>query len=373
MEYEGLARKIECQTLSRLFEKYPFIKDFFSGIRVEHVDPNDTLSGVLNGISEEYLEDFGLTRERIGEMLARLVADSRKDEAEEGDPVRKLTVVRGRDKSGKAENGGFTVRRGEISAVVGPTGSGKSRLLGDIECLAQQDTPTGRRILVNGKVPGDAGGFPVENRLISQISQNMNFVMDLTVAEFLSMHAQSRMALDPDGMIEEVFRCANSLSGEPFSLETAVTQLSGGQARALMIADTAVISDSPIVLIDEIENAGIDRRSAVRLLAEREKIVFLSTHDPLLALSADRRIVIRNGGISKVIKTSGREKSNALEIEREDRKMTELRNSIRLGKRLEFDMKAYFRGEEPPASQRLSETESPAPILRRGKNDASDD
>ena len=33
-----------------------------------------------------------------------------------------------------------------------------------------------------------------------------------------------------------------------------------GQTRALMIADTALVSASPIVLIDEIENAGIDRR-----------------------------------------------------------------------------------------------------------------
>ena len=41
--------------------------------------------------------------------------------------------------------------------------------------------------------------------------------------------------------------------------------LSGGQSRALMIADTALLSESPIVLIDEIENAGVDRRLALNL------------------------------------------------------------------------------------------------------------
>ena len=45
------------------------------------------------------------------------------------------------------------LKTGNIVSIVGPTGSGKSRLLGDIECLAQGDTPTKRQILLNGKVP----------------------------------------------------------------------------------------------------------------------------------------------------------------------------------------------------------------------------
>ncbi len=38
-----------------------------------------------------------------------------------------------------------------------------------------------------------------------------------------------------------------------------------------MIADTALMSASPIILIDERENAGIDRREAIKLLANHEK------------------------------------------------------------------------------------------------------
>ena len=48
-----------------------------------------------------------------------------------------------------------------------------------------------------------------------------------------------------------------------------------------------------MILIDEIENAGIDRRQAIEILAKSEKIVFISTHDPLLALRADKRIVMK--------------------------------------------------------------------------------
>lgn len=109
--------------------------------------------------------------------------------------------------------------------------------------------------------------------------------------------------------ISRCFACANELVGEKFSPDTKETQLSGGQSRALMIADTAHLSLSPVVLIDEIENAGIDRRQAIRILAQREKIVFISTHDPLLALSADKRVVIQNGGVSGILTTSPEEKA----------------------------------------------------------------
>jgi len=98
-----------------------------------------------------------------------------------------------------------------------------------------------------------------------------------------------------------------------------------------MIADTAYMSESPIVLIDEIENAGIDRRQAVLLLAKKEKIILVSTHDPLLALSADKRIVIKNGGIYKIIVTSEAEKRNLAAIEKFDSTLLKLRNSLRTG------------------------------------------
>jgi len=37
-------------------------------------------------------------------------------------------------------------------------------------------------------------------------------------------------------------------------------------------------------------------------------IALMSTHNPLLALSSDRRLVIRNGGIAAIIKTSDEER-----------------------------------------------------------------
>ena len=136
---------------------------------------------------------------------------------------------------------------------------------------------------------------------------------------------------------ERILEEANKLAGEKFSMETPITSLSGGQSRALMIADTAILSSSPIVLIDEIENAGIDRRKALDLLIGEEKIVLMATHDPTLALIGDRRIVIKNGGIEKIVETSKKEKELLKDLEKMDAIVQAIRTDLREGRELSLD------------------------------------
>ena len=76
-----------------------------------------------------------------------------------------------------------------------------------------------------------------------------------------------------------------------------MTELSGGQTRSLLIADAVVIGNSPIILLDEIENAGINRTRALELLKNYEKIFIFVTHDPRIALLSDFRIVMKNGAM----------------------------------------------------------------------------
>lgn len=249
--------------------------------------------------------------------------------------IKSLTIIGGNDKSGKPEEIELTISVGEVICIVGPTGSGKSRLLEDIECMAKGDTPTGRIIKINGE-------NLEENKLVAQLSQNMNFVMDASVGDFIRMHAKSRNVMELKEITEKIIKYANQLAGEKFTADVPITALSGGQSRALMIADTALLSVSPIVLIDEIENAGVDRSKALELLVKEGKIVFVSTHDPILALLGDKRIVIRNGAISKVIKTDPKERDNLKIMKQIDSKMLNLRNALRNGEIIDWDMEEYF-------------------------------
>lgn len=245
-----------------------------------------------------------------------------------------LTVIGGVDKLGNRERvGEVTIRRGEIVGIVGPTGSGKSSLIADIEQLAQGDTPTRRTVLVNGGSPSYEERTNPRKKIVAQLSQNMNFLASMSVEDFLRLHAKCRRV--DDGRIGEVISLANRLTGEPIRGEDELTILSGGQSRSLMVADVAVISDSPIVLVDEIENAGIRKHDALKLLAGYGKIVLVVTHDPVLALMAQRRIIMSLGGMSKIVNTTGKEKDLSLELNRFDGWMIEMREMVRKGELLE--------------------------------------
>ena len=333
IDYYDLA---ECTPLGELLQAYPMAADFLANQNLGTLNPQLPFPDALEAGDPAWLEELGTDVDRLLEEFADFLAVFSSQEEKEK-RIESLTVLGGQDKNGAPETLSVTVRRGEVFSIVGPTGSGKSRLLGDIECLAQGDTPTGRVILIDGRRPDEEERLELEGRLVAQLSQTMNFVMDLSVEEFLRMHARSRMAADPEALVEQCFACANELAGERFTVDTKVTQLSGGQSRALMIADTALMSASPVVLIDEIENAGIDRRQAIALLTGRDKIVLMSTHDPLLALGADHRIVIKNGGMVKVLEAAEEERESLAYIERMDREMAAVRDLVRRGGRLTPD------------------------------------
>ena len=101
--------------------------------------------------------------------------------------------------------------------------------------------------------------------------------------------------------MQQAIEFANKLTGEPIDLDNRMTELSGGQTRALLIADATVICSTPVVLLDEVENAGIHRTRAVQLLRQYRKIFIFVTHDPRIALLSDFRIVMQGGCVTQVL------------------------------------------------------------------------
>ncbi|MGM0601988.1 MAG: ATP-binding cassette domain-containing protein [Bacillota bacterium] len=321
--------------IESIIEKYPYTEIFFKEQEIPIEKRSQTLNEIFENISSIEMEDIVYSEDETAEKLIQYIKNMQEFLGEEDDIVKNLSILPGRDKKGNKEKyEKLTINSGEIISIVGPTGSGKSRLLADIEWTASGDTPTSRHILINGEKPDRKWRFSGGKKLVAQLSQNMNFVMDLSVEEFLHLHAESRLIENEDQVVERIIEEANKLAGEKFSRSAQITSLSGGQSRALMIADTAILSSSPIILIDEIENAGINREKALELLVGEEKIVLMATHDPILALMGNRRIIINNGGIVNIIETSKREKAMLNELKEIDSYLTELREDLRYGREL---------------------------------------
>ena len=324
-------------TIKELIERMPWAEDYLSSFAIDTAKFGDMkLKELETTLGNDHFIEKGSNYSSFIDGFFLFIEQVRDLQQGDGFTVQSLTILPGHDKNGEKEAFSVDLKKGEITAIVGPTGSGKSRLLGDIESLAQGDTPTGRKILLDGQIPNDEERFSTEGRFIAQLSQNMNFVMDLSVEDFLTMHAESRMVDEVSHIVQKIYDTANILAGETFSKITPVTELSGGQSRALMIADTALLSPAPVVLIDEIENAGVDKIRSLDLLVSNNKIVLISTHDPLLALSADQRLIIKNGGISKRLKTTDDEKKHLKFLENMDRKITILRDQLRMGEEVEL-------------------------------------
>ncbi|MGB9731752.1 ATP-binding cassette domain-containing protein [Calditerrivibrio nitroreducens] len=319
-------------SIANLLNEYIFVYDFLDSydLKLKDDELSKSFREFFDSLDEDKLEEKGLSIDLLKEQYVNFMNAMTAD-ADTIEELESITIVGGVNKYGEPENVELTIRKGEVICIVGPTGSGKSRLLADIEWLAQKDTPTRRQILINGKVPDKKRRFSIDHKMVAQLSQNMNFVMDLTGEEFVRMHAESRLIENVDEKVSAIIDEANKLAGEQFQANTPVTSLSGGQSRALMIADTAILSRSPIILIDEIENAGIDRKKALELLVKEEKIVLMATHDPILALMGDRRLVIKNGGISKIIEVSEEERQHLPYLQALDEKLVSLRNQIRNG------------------------------------------
>lgn len=324
-------------TIEQAYKTYPFLDDFFLSCAIESPAKTDmrSLGQWIEELEYFTLDEVGFDRDELPGLLERFIFQMLERLSGEKLNVESITIMCGRDKDGNPEVPELTLKKGDVVSIVGATGSGKSRLLSDIEWLAQGDTPTKRKILINGQVPPQSLRFSIDKKLVAQLSQTMNFVMDITVEKFLHIHCDSHMIKDKDSKTEEILWSANLLSGEPLKMNMPVTSLSGGQSRALMIADTACISTAPIVVIEEIENAGINRKNAIDLLLKAEKIVLMATHDPVLALQADRRIVIKNGGIQKVVKTTDGERAVLAKLEIMNEKLMQCRERMRAGELIE--------------------------------------
>lgn len=250
--------------------------------------------------------------------------------------ISSITIIGGRTKLNEAEKiKRVEISKGEIIGIVGPTGSGKSALIEDIEQMAQADTGTKRQILINNQVPDNNIRTDPKRKLVAQLSQNMNFLADMDVETFLELHCKCRNK--SRDLIDKVIYYTNTLTGEPIRKHFNLTILSGGQSRALMVADVAFISNSPIVLIDEIENAGIKKHEAMELLSDNGKIILIVTHDPVLALMANRRIVMKNGGIEKIIETNHEEKNISEYLTSIDVQLFKIREMVRHGETICLD------------------------------------
>ncbi|WP_433253616.1 ABC transporter ATP-binding protein [Streptosporangium sp. CA-135522] len=192
----------------------------------------------------------------------------------------------------------LTVKPGELVAVVGPSGSGKSSLLAVAGTLLRPDSG---RVLIGGTDAsrlGDRERTALRRERIGIVFQQANLIASLTALE--QLRAMDHMRGGNSGRAADLLR-AVGLAGRE---NRRPHQLSGGERQRVNIA-RALMGDPAVLLVDEPTSALDHARGAEimgllsKLTEERAVATLLVTHDVAQIGHAHRVTEMDDGRLSE--------------------------------------------------------------------------
>lgn len=193
------------------------------------------------------------------------------------------------------------IKRGEFAALMGPSGSGKSTLMNILGCL---DRPTVGSYELEGKEVAHLSddelavmrnkhiGFVFQNfNLLSRISSLENVALPLVYAGVgaSERRKRSQQVLEAVGLGDRAEHLPN--------------ELSGGQRQRVAIA-RALVNNPEIIMADE-PTGNLDTKSTKEIMEifqemhGRGKTIILVTHEPEIAVCANRQLLVRDGVITR--------------------------------------------------------------------------
>lgn len=193
------------------------------------------------------------------------------------------------------------IKRGEFAALMGPSGSGKSTLMNILGCL---DRPTVGSYQLESKEVAHLSddelavmrnkhiGFVFQNfNLLSRISSLENVALPLVYAGVGASERRKRAqeVLEAVGLGDRAGHLPN--------------ELSGGQRQRVAIA-RALVNNPEIIMADE-PTGNLDTKSTKEIMEifqemhGRGKTIILVTHEPEIAVCANRQLLVRDGVITR--------------------------------------------------------------------------
>ena len=195
----------------------------------------------------------------------------------------------------------LTAEPGTLTAVVGPSGSGKSSLLAVAATLI---TPDSGRVLLDGidlAALNRKETARVRREKIGIIFQSANLLASLTALDQLVVAAH--LAGKPVGAARDTARELLDAVGLAGAADRRPAQLSGGQRQRVTIA-RALMNDPSLLLVDEPTSALDGERGAAvlallrRLTTERDVVTVMVTHDRDHLADADQVAEIVDGTLT---------------------------------------------------------------------------
>ena len=200
------------------------------------------------------------------------------------------------------DNLNLKIREGDLVALVGPSGSGKSSLL---HLLAFLDEPSKGKIIFNGNEVKDlieTQKDELRRKNISIIFQDNNLLSDFTAIENVMMPLiirgeDKKVIVDKAKKILQEVKIINRSNHFP-------NELSGGEQQRVAIA-RSLVSETKLILADE-PTGNLDFKTSKEIfsyflkLKKLKKTIIFATHNRELANRADYKLFISDGNIKRV-------------------------------------------------------------------------
>ena len=200
------------------------------------------------------------------------------------------------------KNVSLKIKQGELVALTGPSGTGKSSLL---HILALLDKPTSGRVIYSGidsKKFNENKKNEMRRSQISIIFQNNNLLSDFTAVEnvLMPLIIRGESYKSSEVKAKKILKDVNLHE----RLNHFPSELSGGEQQRVAIA-RCLISETNIILADE-PTGNLDFKTSNNVfsyfvkLKKLNKTIIFATHNRELADKADYKLSISNGAIKRI-------------------------------------------------------------------------
>ena len=192
----------------------------------------------------------------------------------------------------------FTVKKGDVTSIIGASGSGKSTLL---RCINLLETPSSGEILYHGKnVVGRGVNQPEYRSHVGMVFQSFNLFNNMTVLENCMVGQIKVLKIGKEAARETAMEYLEKVGMAPY-INARPRQISGGQkqrvaiARALAMRPEVLLFDEPTSALDP-EMVG-EVLSVMKRLAQEGMTMLVVTHEMAFARDVSSHVVYMANGV----------------------------------------------------------------------------
>ena len=192
----------------------------------------------------------------------------------------------------------FTVKKGDVTSIIGASGSGKSTLL---RCINLLETPSSGEILYHGKnVVGRGVNQPEYRSHVGMVFQSFNLFNNMTVLENCMVGQIKVLKIGKEAARKTAMEYLEKVGMAPY-INARPRQISGGQkqrvaiARALAMRPEVLLFDEPTSALDP-EMVG-EVLSVMKRLAQEGMTMLVVTHEMAFARDVSSHVVYMANGV----------------------------------------------------------------------------